>query len=79
MADNKKRSLDDDSLEDVSGGYTRIGKNISFTEDENDVINRYNIGSKKNRERNHTYTKKNADRVEELLKGHGFKNGEMGR
>jgi len=77
VSEKEKNALNEENLEDVAGGYTRVGNNLSFNEDENNIINTYAIGSKRARSRNHTYNKKNADRAEAILLAKGFKNGQL--
>ena len=77
MSEQEKRDLNEEDVNAVSGGYTRVGNHISFTEEENDFINHYKIGLKRRGSRSHKYTRKNADRVENILRGAGYRNGNM--
>ena len=77
MSEQEKRNLNEEDVNAVSGGYTRVGNHISLTEEENDLINHYKIGLKRRGSRSHKYVKRNADRVEGILKGAGYQNGNM--
>ena len=77
MSEQEKRNLNEEDMDAVSGGYIRTGNHISLTEEENDLVNHYKIGTKRKGTRSHKYTRKNADRVEGILKGAGYQNGNM--
>lgn len=73
----KEKKLNEEEVDAVSGGYSRVGSHISMTEEENDYINHYKIGLKRSGSRAHRYTQRNANRVEDILRGAGYKRGNM--